>query len=85
MAQRVTSVADLCVVPMQDWLGLDGDCRMNVPSRPENNWAWRVEKKALTSDLSKKIAQLVELADRDQIDTAGIRNSQSREIEEFAA
>ncbi|PYY22157.1 MAG: 4-alpha-glucanotransferase [Acidobacteria bacterium] len=81
----VTSVADLCVVPMQDWLGLDGDCRMNVPSRPENNWAWRVEKKALTSDLSKKIAQLVELADRDQIDTAGIRNSQSREIEEFAA
>jgi 4-alpha-glucanotransferase len=28
------SVASLCVVPLQDALGLGSDARMNVPSRP---------------------------------------------------
>lgn len=81
----VTSIADLCIVPMQDWLGLDGDCRMNVPSRPDNNWSWRLDKKALTSDLAKKIAELVEVADRDPMDTAAIESSPRSETEEFAA
>lgn len=60
----ITSVADLCVIPMQDWLGLEGDCRMNVPSRPDNNWSWRVEKKAFTNELEEKIANLIDVADR---------------------
>ena len=41
-----SSVADTCVVPMQDVLRLGGDCRMNVPGTVgEHNWTWR-----LTSD-----------------------------------
>ena len=80
----VTSVADLCVIPMQDWLGLDGDCRMNVPSRPDNNWSWRVDKTALTGELVRKISGLIDVADRCPRESA--QNTQFRAgQEEFAA
>ena len=36
-----SSVASLCVVPLQDALGLGSEARMNVPSRAEGNWRWR--------------------------------------------
>ena len=36
-----TSVSRLCVVPLQDVLGLGSEGRMNVPSRPDGNWSWR--------------------------------------------
>ena len=78
----VTSVADLCVIPMQDWLGLDGDCRMNVPSRPNDNWTWRLEKKAISPDLVQKIAQLIGVADRDPSAQA---SQTTKDAEEFAA
>jgi 4-alpha-glucanotransferase len=81
----VTSVADLCIIPMQDWLGLDGNNRMNVPSRPDNNWSWRVEKKALTSELAEKIAQLIDVADRFPLESGQTRKSSPAEQEQFAA
>jgi len=70
---------------MQDWLGLDGDSRMNVPSRPDNNWAWRVEKKALSSELIKKIANLVDVADRFPLKSGQAPKSPPAEQEQFAA
>lgn len=36
------SRADVCIIPMQDWLGLDDGSRMNTPSTAENNWRWRM-------------------------------------------
>lgn len=36
------SRARLAVVPMQDLLGLGSEARMNYPSRPAGNWAWRL-------------------------------------------
>lgn len=81
----VTSVADLCVIPMQDWVGLDGDCRMNVPSRPDNNWAWRVEKKFLTAELTNKIANLIDVADRFAQESTQAAKSPPAEQEPFAA
>jgi len=78
-----TSVADLSIIPMQDWLGLDGDCRMNIPSRPNDNWAWRLEKNAITPDLVHKIAQLIGVADRDPVAQATSHKQHAQE--EFAA
>ncbi len=49
------SSAKLCVVPMQDWLGLDDKSRMNTPSTVGNNWCWRVKKSQLTEELSTEI------------------------------
>jgi len=81
----VTSVADLCIIPMQDWLGLDADCRMNIPSRPEDNWTWRLEKNAITSDLIRKISDLIEVADRDPVASRPMQHLSGDTREEFAA
>ncbi|OHE71742.1 MAG: 4-alpha-glucanotransferase, partial [Treponema sp. GWB1_62_6] len=36
------SVADFCVIPMQDVLGLGSEARMNTPSTIGGNWTWRL-------------------------------------------
>jgi 4-alpha-glucanotransferase len=58
------SVASLCVVPMQDALGLGSDARMNVPSRQTGNWQWRFGVELLRPELAKKLATLAEVSDR---------------------
>mgnify|MGYP002224591214 CR=1 FL=1 len=39
------SKAALCVIPMQDYLGLDNHYRMNKPSTVGENWKWRLKKR----------------------------------------
>ena len=60
-----TSVADICLFPVQDVLELGSEARMNVPSRPQDNWAWRYQDGLLTKELAKKLAALSEVTDRD--------------------
>lgn len=36
------SPAELCVVPMQDLLGLGSEARMNTPGRARGQWSWRM-------------------------------------------
>jgi 4-alpha-glucanotransferase len=60
-----TSVADVCLFPVQDILSLGSEARMNTPSTPENNWAWRLAPGALTEDQARGLAQLAMLTDRD--------------------
>lgn len=42
----------LCVIPMQDWLGLSDESRMNTPSTVGNNWRWRMK----STDMSERLA-----------------------------
>ncbi|HET7205527.1 MAG TPA: 4-alpha-glucanotransferase [Terriglobales bacterium] len=58
------SVADLCIVPLQDVLGLGSEARMNTPSRPDGNWRWRYCPGALTPDLAERLSALAEVTDR---------------------
>ena len=58
------SVASLSVVPMQDFLGLGSEARMNMPSQRGGNWRWRLQPGVLTSDLARKMASLAEVTDR---------------------
>jgi 4-alpha-glucanotransferase len=60
-----TSVADVCLFPVQDILVLGSEGRMNTPAMPENNWTWRMAPGALTSEQAHGLAQLAELTDRD--------------------
>ena len=60
----INSVASLCVVPLQDLLGLGGDSRMNMPSRPEGNWRWRFHADMLRPEIAEKLGSLTEVADR---------------------
>jgi 4-alpha-glucanotransferase len=59
------STANLCVVPLQDVLGLGADARMNIPSCGSGNWAWRYAPNALLlPELAQKLATLAEVTDR---------------------
>jgi 4-alpha-glucanotransferase len=61
----LTSVANSCVIPVQDVLGLGSDARMNVPSEAHGSWTWRLRAGALTPELAAKMAALVDITDRD--------------------
>ena len=52
------SVADTAVIPMQDYLGLGGEARINTPSTLGGNWEWRMERDACTEELSKHMLEL---------------------------
>ena len=54
----MSSVADLCVIPMQDYLGLDNSARMNQPSTLGKNWKWRLTSGQFTEELQKEIREL---------------------------
>ena len=58
------SIADLCVIPLQDVLGLGSEARMNTPSSSRGNWDWRYRKSALTPQLAEKLAAMAEVSDR---------------------
>lgn len=59
IALAYRSVSDICVIPMQDWLGLDDKARMNTPSTIGENWRWRLEKMPDTelAEVMKKMAK----------------------------
>ena len=55
------SVADRCVIPLQDLLNLDTSARMNIPGVAEGNWGWRVSSDQLTQDLATELRRLTRL------------------------
>jgi 4-alpha-glucanotransferase len=52
------SVARTAIVPLQDALGLGTGARMNHPGTVEGNWEWRVDERALTSELAARLAEI---------------------------
>lgn len=55
----MSSVSDLCVVQMQDYLELGGEARMNFPGTlSQNNWSWRAQPGFATAQLAEKICQI---------------------------
>lgn len=51
------SVADTCVVPLQDYLRLGAEARINTPGTAYGNWRWRV----LPEELSPRLARQMRL------------------------
>lgn len=49
------SRAALCVIPMQDYMGLDNRSRINKPSTVGTNWKWRLTGADLTGELKSEI------------------------------
>lgn len=52
------SAANLVIIPLQDYLELGGDARINRPSTVEENWKWRLEKGQFNALIQNRIAQL---------------------------
>lgn len=54
----MASVANLCVIPIQDYLDLASDARINTPSTVGGNWQWRLNKSQLTDQLAEEIREI---------------------------
>ena len=58
------SKADICIIPIQDYLGLGDESRMNQPGTVERNWCWRLKQGALTTELQLDLLKMAKLYGR---------------------
>jgi len=59
-----SSVAVFALAPMQDFLSLGNQARMNYPGDPSGNWRWRMAARDMRDKLSSRIQQINFLYDR---------------------
>ena len=58
------SVADLCIIPLQDYLVKGAEARINTPGTAGENWQWRLRPNFLSDDLAVSIRNLAETYSR---------------------
>ena len=56
--------SNTCIIPVQDWLKLGGEARINTPGVAEGNWRFRVRKRRLSKALAERIRHLTEESGR---------------------
>ena len=65
----MASVSNLCIIPIQDYLELGGEARMNFPgTQSGDNWTWRAEPGCMDAALAKRIYRLTALYGRLEIE-----------------
>ena len=64
IALAMRSTADTCIIPVQDFLGLGSEARINMPSTLGDNWKWRMTKGAFSEELKEKIRRMTKLYGR---------------------
>ena len=56
--------AQLAIAPMQDYLGLGSEARLNVPGTSGGNWRWRVLVTQLAPEVCDNVAEMVRASGR---------------------
>lgn len=64
VAFAMNSPANLAVIPLQDYMELGSESRMNTPSTAQGNWTWRASRRFATAVLKNKIIAATENSDR---------------------
>ncbi|MDO4810468.1 MAG: 4-alpha-glucanotransferase [Eubacteriales bacterium] len=54
----MSSVAELFMAQLQDYLGLGAEARINIPGEPSGNWQWRLLPNQLTAQLTNRLAEM---------------------------
>lgn len=57
----MSSVSDTAIIPMQDYLGLGSEARINTPSTLGDNWKWRMLDGQFTDELAECMYELTKL------------------------
>ncbi|MDR1017990.1 MAG: 4-alpha-glucanotransferase [Lachnospiraceae bacterium] len=63
----MSSVSKLCIIPIQDYLNLDNQARINTPSTLGGNWMWRLKVGQLTEETFKTVKQITKIYGRKQV------------------
>ena len=58
------SAADTCIIPLQDYLVLGNEARINAPGTQTGNWQWRLKPNFLSHDLARSVRELAQLYGR---------------------
>jgi 4-alpha-glucanotransferase len=61
------SIAVYALAPMQDFLNLGNEARMNYPGNPSGNWTWRMVDSTLSENLQSAIREINFLYDRENV------------------
>lgn len=64
IATALAGISKMAVVPMQDYLGLGSEGRMNTPGVAAGNWSWRCKADAFKDELAGEINRLTYLYGR---------------------
>jgi 4-alpha-glucanotransferase len=59
-----SSNSALAIAPMQDFLGLGSEARLNIPGTTLNNWRWRLRSAQLQQGFLESTGEMVEQASR---------------------
>ena len=77
------SAAKICIVPIQDWLGLDNSSRMNTPGTVEVNWSWRLLPGQVTETLCEEVRNVSKRYGRANWDALNaLEKAEEKETEE---
>jgi 4-alpha-glucanotransferase len=55
----LASKARLAIAPMQDFLGLGSESRLNTPGTTTNNWRWRMSENQASAEFCDSVAQML--------------------------
>ncbi len=58
------SIAKYCIIPIQDYLHLGKEARINFPSTEGGNWEWRLTDGQITDDLADFIGNIANISGR---------------------
>ena len=64
------SVADTVIIPMQDWLGLGNEARMNYPGTLGGNWLWRMAEAPDYGAIASRVRRLNRMSRRGPVKDA---------------
>ena len=63
------SKAKLAIIPMQDYLGLGSEARINQPATLGNNWTWRMLPDEFDGELARKCRRMAQIYGRFPVDS----------------
>ncbi len=66
MMSAMASVADTCILTMQDLIGLGSQSRMNIPSTVGGNWRWRAKPQYITQEIKQTLTNLTKIYARER-------------------
>ena len=85
IALAMRSTADVCVIPIQDHLGLDSSNRMNAPGTVGVNWRWRLLPGQVTKELGQEMLGMAKRCARANWDALNAKEAKLKKAKEAEA